>query len=228
MRIGPSQSGEGMRSQSATMNRLRQAGVIAILRGQNPARMFQRGIDLAEIGYTAIEVTLDSKNALETIENLRSALDESILIGAGTVLNPQQIESCAKAGVAFALSPIFPDGMIEECHLNNIVAIPGVSNIAELRIAQNAGAEIVKLFPSTEWTLEQLEGVEIPWIPVGGIDYDSIWPWFEAGAWCIGMGANLCGSDLSQEGEGNPDWVRVEAQLARDIFMELQRRHNTT
>ena len=91
MRIGPSQSGEGMRSQSASMNRLRQAGVIAILSGQNPSSMFQRGIDLAEIGYTAIEVTLDSKNALETIENLRSALDESILIGAGTVLNPLQI-----------------------------------------------------------------------------------------------------------------------------------------
>ena len=83
--------------------------------------------------------------------------------------------------------------MIEDCHVNNMLAIPGVSNLAELNIAQNSGAELVKLFPSTEWNLEQLDDVDIPWIPVGGVDQNSIWSWLESGAWCVGMGSNLCG-----------------------------------
>ncbi len=210
-----------------TKNRLKEAGVIAILRGQAPSKLFQRGIALAEMGYTAIEVTLDSKDALETIERLRKALPDSVLIGAGTILNHGQIEGCIDAGVTFALSPTFPEGMIEGCHSNGILAIPGVRNVSELRLAQQAGAQIVKLFPSSEWTPEQLDDVSIPWIPVGGIDHQSIWPWLDAGAWCVGMGANLCGSDLDQEGNDNLDWIQNQEQQARDIFMELQRRHNT-
>lgn len=180
------------------------------------------------MGYSAIEVTLDSKEPLQILQKLRAALPDSVLLGVGTVLDREQIEDCAKAGATFALSPVFPEGMIEDCHVNNMLAIPGVSNLAELNIAQNSGAELVKLFPSTEWSLEQLDDVDIPWIPVGGVDQNSIWPWLESGAWCVGMGSNLCGSDLKQGGTDSNDWVEDEAQRARDIFMELQRRQTVT
>ncbi len=206
--------------------RLKDAGVIAILRGQNPSKIFERGIALANLGCTAIEVTLDSKEPLRTIQRLRTALPESVLIGAGTVLDRGQIENCVEAGAMFALSPKFPEGMIEECLSYGILAIPGVRNMTELQVALDAGAEVVKLFPSTEWTIEQLEDVEISWIPVGGVDQNSIWPWLDAGAWCVGMGTNLCGSDLSRLENDTMDWAENEAQRARDIFMELQRRRN--
>ena len=212
----------------STKNRLKNAGIIAILRGQNPSTLFERGIALAKIGYTAIEVSLDSKDALQIIQGLRIELPDIVQIGVGTILERSQIEDCAEAGATFALSPTFPEGMIEDCHANDILAIPGVSNLVELQIAQKAGAQIVKLFPSTEWTSEELDDVEIPWIPVGGIDNESIWTWLDAGAWCVGMGANLCGSDLSQDGINDKHWVGNEAQFARDIFMELQHRHNAT
>ena len=212
----------------STKNRLKEAGIIAILRGENPSLMFQRGVDLANMGYSAIEVTLDSKEPLQILQKLRAALPDSVLLGVGTVLDREQIEDCAKAGATFALSPVFPEGMIEDCHANNMLAIPGVSNLAELNIAQHSGAELVKLFPSTEWSLEQLDDVDIPWIPVGGVDQNSIWSWLESGAWCVGMGSNLCGSDLKQDGIDSNDWVEDEAQRARDIFMELQRRQTVT
>ena len=220
--------GEQLSPLVSTKNRLKKAGVIAILRGQNPSTLFDRGIALAKIGYTAIEVSLDSKDALQIIHRLRTELPDKVQIGVGTILERSQIQACSEAGATFALSPTFPEGMIEDCHANDILAIPGVSNLAELHIAQNAGAQIVKLFPSTEWISEELDDVEIPWIPVGSIDNESIWTWLDAGAWCVGMGANLCGSDLSQEGTGAKDWVGNEAQFARDIFMELQHRHNAT
>ena len=220
--------GEQLSPLVSTKNRLKNAGIIAILRGQNPLTLFDRGIALAKIGCTAIEVSLDSKDALQIIQRLRTELPDTVQIGVGTILERNQIQACAKAGATFALSPTFPEGMIEDCHANDILAIPGVSTLVELHIAQNAGAQIVKLFPSTEWIPEELDDVEIPWIPVGSIDNESIWTWLDAGAWCVGMGANLCGSDLSQEGIGTKDWVGNEAQLARDIFMELQHRHNAT
>lgn len=220
--------GEQVSPLVSTKNRLKNAGIIAILRGQNPLTLFDRGIALAKIGCTAIEVSLDSKDALQIIQRLRNELPDTVQIGVGTILERNQIQACAEAGATFALSPTFPEGMIEDCHANDILAIPGVRNLDELHIAQNAGAHIVKLFPSTEWISEELDDVEIPWIPVGSIDNESIWTWLDAGAWCVGMGANLCGSDLSQEGIGTKDWVGNEAQLARDIFMELQHRHNAT
>ena len=220
--------GEQVSPLVSTKNRLKNAGIIAILRGQNPLTLFHRGIALAKIGCTAIEVSLDSKDALQIIQRLRTELPDTVQIGVGTILERNQIQACAKAGATFALSPTFPEGMIEDCHANDILAIPGVRNLDELHIAQNAGAQIVKLFPSTEWISEELDDVEIPWIPVGSIDNESIWTWLDAGAWCVGMGANLCGSDLSQEGIGTKDWVGNEAQLARDIFMELQHRQNAT
>ena len=109
--------------------------------------MFQRGVDLANMGYSAIEVTLDSKEPLQILQKLRATLPDSVLLGVGTVLDREQIEDCAKAGATFALSPVFPEGMIEDCHANNMLAIPGVSNFAELNIAQKLGCRTRQTLP---------------------------------------------------------------------------------
>ena len=62
-------------------------------------------------------------------------------------------------------------------------------------------------------------------MPVGGVNEASVWPWIDAGAWCVGMGTHLCGSDLD-EGTNYDGWAENEEQRARGIFMELQRRRN--
>ena len=208
------------------LNHLKDAGIIAILRGQNPERMFQRGVILAEMGCTAIEVTLDSPHALEIVHALRQELPPSVMIGVGTLLDTEQVTPSVNAGAEFALSPGNPEGVIQHSHAAGLLFVPGVSNPTELEIAVTEGAYIAKLFPSTEWTPGQLSPVSLPWIPVGGVDAQSVWQWLDNGAWCVGMGANLCGSDLSGKGDGGPTWAESEEQTARDIFMELQRRRN--
>ena len=89
-----------------------------------------------------------------------------------------------------------------------------------------SGASIAKLFPSTDWTPEQLSSVILPWMPVGGVDEQGVWTWLDAGAWCVGMGSNLCGSDLSVPDDKAKTWAESEEQVARGIFMELQRRRS--
>jgi Entner-Doudoroff aldolase len=211
---------------NSILDHLKDAGVVAILRGQNPKRMIQRGIELANMGCTAIEVTLDSSQALEVIASLRKQLPDSVLIGVGTLLDVDQSKNCFDAGAEFALSPTHPDRMIENCHSSNMLAVPGVSNLQELEVAIENGAKIAKLFPATDWKIEQLTSVSLPLIPVGGIDNENMWDWLDAGAWCVGMGSNLCGSDLSDDEHESTTWFDSEQQTARDIFMELQRRRN--
>ena len=107
-----------------------------------------------------------------------------------------------------------------------MLAVPGVANSQELNQVIASGASIAKLFPSTDWTPEQLSSVTLPWMPVGGVDEQSVWTWLDTGAWCVGMGSNLCGSDLNDSDDPNNTWAEYEEQKARDIFMELQRRRS--
>ena len=211
----------------STMNRLRDAGVIAILRGHNPGRMRERGLSLARMGCSAIEVTLDSTHALKVVRELRKDLGETdVMIGVGKLLDVEMIDQCVDAGAEFALSPTNPNGMIAECHAAGLLAVPGVANSDELDAALSEGAHIVKLFPSTDWSHEEMGTVSLPWMPVGSVNDQSVWRWLDAGAWCVGMGANLCGSDLD-EGARYAGWDDVnEEYRARGIFMELQRRRN--
>lgn len=211
----------------STLNRLRNAGVIAILRGHNPERMQERGLSLARMGCSAIEVTLDSTHALEIVRGLRKHLGETdVMIGVGTLLDVEMIGQCVDAGAEFALSPTNPNGMISKCHAAGLLAVPGVANSGELDDALAEGARIVKLFPSTDWSSEELTSLSSAWMPVGGVNDQSIWHWLDAGAWCVGMGTHLCGSDLD-EGARYAGWDDVsEEYRARDIFMELQRRRN--
>ena len=210
----------------AILQRLKDARVIAILRGKNPERLYHRGIELAKMGCTAIEVTLDSNDALQVVEKLRRDLDEHVLIGVGTLTDATQVNACISAGAQFALSPIHPKDMVSRCHAEGMLAIPGVATSAQLDAAIADGAQIVKLFPSTQWKPDQLASVDIPWMPVGGVDEQSLWTWLDAGAWCVGMGSNLCGSDLDSMDASSANWIGGEEQRARGIFMELQRQRN--
>ena len=211
---------------NSILEHLKEAGIVAILRGQNPDLMIQRGLALADMGCTAIEVTLDSSHPLDIVRALRQGLPPSVMIGVGTLLDAEQVTPSVNAGAEFALSPSNPAEMIQQSHAAGLFFVPGVSNSDELEAAISEGAHIAKLFPSTEWTLGQLSPVSLPWMPVGGVDAQSVWQWLDNGAWCVGMGSNLCGSDLSDEGDESPTWAESEEQTARDIFMELQRRRN--
>tara|TARA_B100001996_G_scaffold348437_1_gene306592 strand:- start:887 stop:1600 length:714 start_codon:yes stop_codon:yes gene_type:complete len=209
------------------IERIREAGVIAILRGNNPGRLEKRAFELVNLGCKAIEVTLDSPSALDIVRKLSAEMNpEEVVIGVGTLLNIELIDDCIQAGAKFALSPVSPPHMIERCHEKGLLAIPGVSTPDEMSEAIKRGAQIIKLYPSSNWELDMLSGIDTPWIPVGGVNQYNIDEWLENGAFCVGMGTHLCGSDLDCDGED--DWGQEEAQVARGIFKELQRRGGVT
>jgi len=224
----------------ARLDLLKQAGIIAILRGNNPERMYERGHDLVELGCRALEVTLDSPGALDVLNSWNQDFGDDIILGVGTLMDPNQAEDCVNAGAKFALSPVNPAGFANMCSMHGVLGIPGVATLDELNKAQQGGARIAKLFPSTSWSVDALQYAptnirNLPWIPVGGVDRKSCWKWMEAGAWAVGMGTNLCGSDLAIDPMDDPrgselglrDWRQREGPRARGIFMELERRRDS-
>lgn len=151
---------------------------------------------LVAAGITAVECTMDSPHAVETIRHLRRALDSSVIIGAGTVTKVEQVDSLASAGASFIVSPHTDEALIERAGELAMEAIPGVLSPTDIHKARTAGASILKLFPAAPLGVDYLRVVRAPfpdvdWIPTGGISLHNAAAWLEAGALCVGVGSAL-------------------------------------
>ena len=199
MKVGATSPGRGEQvSLEWTLERIKRAGFIAILRGQEPTELVQRGVELADAGARALEVTLDSTDASWVFQMLRGQLGEEVLMGVGTVMHAETaLRSAAEWGAEFALSPIQPEGMVELAHDLGVLAVPGASTANELWNAHLSGAMLVKLYPAvTSWSPEMMAGLPDPMrlvnmLPTGGITPDDVEGWLDAGAFACGLGSSL-------------------------------------
>lgn len=181
-----------------TLERIKRAGFIAILRGKEPTELVQRGVDLAAAGVRVLEVTLDSTDASWVFQMLRGQLDDDVLMGVGTVMHAESaLPSAADWGAQFALSPVQPEGMVDLAHDLGVLAVPGAATANELWNAHLSGAMLVKLYPAvTSWSPEMLAGLPDPMrqvntLPTGGITPDDVEQWLDAGACACGLGTSL-------------------------------------
>lgn len=182
---------------------LKNAGVIAIIRGKNAEVAISRGIELAEMGCKAIEITLDSEGFEEVLSSLARHVGNKCLVGVGTVMSAKDIPTIARLGAKFALSPINPKGMIRACLDYNVVPVPAAYTPQEIFDAYSEGAKCIKLFPAQLWNPKTLKALldvgefgDINIIPSGGITPQTAKEWLEAGAFAVGMGSNLAGRDV--------------------------------
>ena len=106
------QRDEGIES---ILQRMRNARVVAVLRGKNEDRLVARGLELAQCGCRCIEVTLDSNGALEVLRRLREQLPSSVLLGAATVMDARQASDAISAGAKFITSPIAAVELMRVC-----------------------------------------------------------------------------------------------------------------
>lgn len=152
---------------------------------------------LVDAGVTAVECTMDSPNALATIERLRRSLGSSIIVGAGTVTRIDQINALEQVGATFIVSPHTDPALIEHCRERHLEPIPGVLSPTDAQRALAAGASILKLFPAGPMGIAYLRAMSGPfhsvdWVPTGGIQLSDVTAWLDAGALCVGVGSALC------------------------------------
>jgi 2-dehydro-3-deoxyphosphogluconate aldolase/(4S)-4-hydroxy-2-oxoglutarate aldolase len=151
---------------------------------------------ISDPGISLVEVTLDTPGALEAIA---AAAAGGFVIGAGTVVDADEVRACADAGARFVVSPGLVDDVVETALAVGVEPIPGVLSPSELLRARRLGASVVKVFPVAPMGGPALVGAlrapfpDIGLVPTGGIEIEDVPAYFAAGAMAVGLGSALTG-----------------------------------
>ncbi len=170
---------------------------VAILRGLEPAEADQIASVVVEAGFGAIEVPLNSPDPLVSIAKIARKWGERTLVGAGTVLEADQVDDVAAAGAKLVVAPNADPAVIERAAKLGLAALPGVATMTEAFRALKAGASGLKLFPGEAMPPEVVKAwravlpKETQLYPVGGVTPERIAPYRRAGANGFGIGSAL-------------------------------------
>ena len=169
---------------------------MAVVRAPDPAGLVEVIRALAAGGVTVAEVTLTVPNALDVLREAKKALGDSVLLGAGTVLDPETCRAALLAGAEFIVSPTLGLDVIRLCRRYDKLVMPGAFTPTEVLAAWEAGADIVKVFPAEvvgPAFFKAMRGPlpQIRLMPTGGVDLNTAADFLKAGACCLGIGSQL-------------------------------------
>jgi 2-dehydro-3-deoxyphosphogluconate aldolase/(4S)-4-hydroxy-2-oxoglutarate aldolase len=158
---------------------------------------------LREGGITQLEVTLDTPGALDAVARERAA---GRPVGVGTVVAADDVRAAAAAGAAFVVGPGVMPAMVSAAVELGVDAIPGALTPTEILGACELGATAVKLFPAPVGGpayVRALRGPipDVPFVPTGGIAVDDVRHYLDAGATCVGLGADLVGREPPRDAD---------------------------
>ncbi len=183
-------------SRETTLKRILEGGIVAVVRADSGELLTQVVKALAEGGVTAAEITFTVPNAIEVIKQVKRELGDSIVLGAGTVLDPETARAALLAGAEYLVSPTVNLEVIKLCRRYDKAVMPGAFTPTEVLTAWEAGADVVKIFPSDVGGppyLKALRGPlpQIKVMPTGGVDLNTAEAFLKAGACCLGVGGSL-------------------------------------
>jgi 2-dehydro-3-deoxyphosphogalactonate aldolase len=196
--------------------------LVAILRGVRPDEAEAIAGEIVEAGFGAIEVPLNSPEPLASIARITLRFGERVLVGAGTVLEPHEVDDVAEAGARLVVSPNADRAVIERAAKLGLIVLPGVATMTEAFEALKAGASGLKLFPGEAippevvraWRSVLPKGT--PLFPVGGVTPERIGPYRRAGADGFGIGSALYKPGASVEAVAHAAHAFVKAWREAD------------
>jgi 2-dehydro-3-deoxyphosphogalactonate aldolase len=171
--------------------------LVAILRGVRPDEAEAVCAALLGEGIAIVEVPLNSPEPIESIRRLAARFGKEMLVGAGTVMSPSQVDRIARAGGRLIVTPHADVAVVRAAKAHGLLACPGGFTPTEFFALLAAGADAVKLFPAEAATPAVLRGVravlpaDTMVLPVGGIAADNLAPWLAAGAAGFGIGSSI-------------------------------------
>src|SRR5437667_8255649 len=172
------------------------SGIVAVVRSPDSQQLGEVARALADGGVSVVEITLSVPNALEVLRQVRQALGERILLGAGTVLDPETARVVLLAGAEYIVTPTLNLDVIRLCQRYDKLIMPGAFTPTEILTAWEAGADIVKVFPAEVVGPAFFKAVRGPLpqvrlMPTGGVDLTTAASFLRAGACCLGIGGQL-------------------------------------
>lgn len=183
-------------SREADMRRVLDCGIVAVVRSAESAPLVDVCRALAEGGVDVAEITFTVPDALEVLKAARKALGDRMLLGAGTVLDPETARAAFLAGAEYIVSPTLDTEVIAMARRYGKLVMPGCFTPTEILKAWQAGADIIKVFPAEVVGPAYFKAVRGPlpqvrMMPTGGVDLNTAGAFLEAGACCLGIGSQL-------------------------------------
>jgi 2-dehydro-3-deoxyphosphogluconate aldolase/(4S)-4-hydroxy-2-oxoglutarate aldolase len=204
---------------------LREIGLVPVLRAESEAQALALANAIAAGGVTVLEVTMTVPGAIRVMRRLAEERAD-ILIGAGTVLDAETARMCILEGAQFVVSPALKIATIEMCHRYGVAVLPGALTPTEIVTAWEAGADVVKIFPASSLGgAKYLKSVKAPlpqveMIPTGGVSLATAAEFLEAGAFALGVGADLV--NLKAIAEGRPETITENARKYLGIVRQFR------
>jgi len=184
-----------------TVTRLREVGIIPIIRAPSADAAVAVVEALLQAGLPVAEITLTVPNATQAIAAVAKRFSGKILVGAGTVTDAEAARRAVDAGAEFIVTPCLVPEVIEAAHKADVAVLPGALTPTEVFEAFRSGGDMVKVFPVQSVGgasyLRALRGPfpEIPLVPTGGVTLENIGEMFQAGAAAVGVGSELISKD---------------------------------
>ncbi|GAE33741.1 bifunctional 4-hydroxy-2-oxoglutarate aldolase/2-dehydro-3-deoxy-phosphogluconate aldolase [Halalkalibacter akibai] len=170
-------------------------GIVAIIRGAKPENILSIAKALREGGVKTLEITVETPQVLKLIEQVSQELDD-VIVGAGTVLDPETARAAIMAGAKFIFSPTVNVETIRLTKRYGVISIAGALTPTEILTAYENGSDIIKVFPANVFGPGYLKDVHgplphIPLMPTGGISLANIKEYIQAGGVAAGLGSAL-------------------------------------
>jgi 2-dehydro-3-deoxyphosphogluconate aldolase/(4S)-4-hydroxy-2-oxoglutarate aldolase len=207
------------------LKQMRALGLVPVLRAESEAQALALADAIAAGGVTVLEVTMTVPGAIRVMRRLAEDRPD-ILIGAGTVLDPETARMCILEGAQFVVSPALKLSTIDMCHRYGIAVLPGALTPTEIVTAWEAGADVVKVFPASSLGgAKYLKSVKAPLpqvelIPTGGVSLSTAAEFLEAGAFALGVGADLVNPRAISD--GHPETITESARKYLDIVRKFR------
>ena len=194
-----------MSEKEKTLARIRELGLLAVIRGPSLEVTLETVDALIEGGVLGIEITYTTPQAAKVVKTLDEKFGEKILLGMGTLTQIEQVDEAKSAGARFIVSPHLETSLAEAMVASGLGVMIGALTPSEVTQAFNMGSDVVKVFPGSlggPGYMKALRGPfpDIPMMPTGGVNPDNLVAWFQAGAVAVGAGSSLCPSSWAKEG----------------------------
>lgn len=180
-----------------TIQKIVECGVVAVIRAESR----EQGVKIVDAckkgGIKALEITMTVPGAVEIIRELSEIYkDEDVIIGAGTVLDPETARLCILAGAQYIVSPSLNPDTIRLCNRYRVPVMPGIMTVKEALEALELGVEVLKVFPGNAFGPSIISAFKGPipqanFMPTGGVNLDNVKDWIKAGAVAVGTGGDL-------------------------------------
>jgi 2-dehydro-3-deoxyphosphogluconate aldolase/(4S)-4-hydroxy-2-oxoglutarate aldolase len=213
-------------SKESQLKQVLDCGIVAVVRSPDSKQLVDVARALADGGISVIEITMTVPGALDVVRQVRDALGDRILLGAGTILDPETARAALLAGAEYLVAPTINFDVIRLCQRYDRLVMPGAFTPTEILAAWEAGADIIKVFPADVVGPAFFKAVrgplpQIRLMPTGGVDLTTAAAFLKAGACCLGVGSQLI--EPRTVAERNFDRIRDLARQYVAVVQQVRR-----